>query len=105
MNAGLQTVGPKNRGMLILFSGPTGARTHPDTDRAKLNFPDMQPNLPYVDADSGRLIDSFTLPSKRYQLSTRHIGISPDNRVCIAMQYQDAVNQYQPLIATHQGVE
>ena len=79
-----------------------GIKTHPDYGRTKLNLKKMQPNLAYVDASSGQLLDAYQPPRQWHQLSIRHLDII-DDTVCAVMQYQGPVNQRPPLIALHSG--
>jgi hypothetical protein len=86
---------------LVIANG--GIRTHPDSERSKLNTDDMDPNLAYVDAVSGQLLGLYRPPAQWHQLSIRHLDITPDNKVAVAMQYQGPINEHPPLIALHQG--
>lgn len=85
--------------ILVVANG--GIQTHPDMPRAKLNIDSMQPNLAYVDAASGALISSHKPPEKYHQLSIRHIDVSNQDQVAIAMQYEGAKQHRPPLIAIH----
>lgn len=61
-----------------------GIRTDP-VDRAKLNIPDMAPNLTLLSAD-GALLDQVALPDLR-QNSIRHLALSGDS-IAFAMQWE-----------------
>jgi hypothetical protein len=86
---------------LIVANG--GIQTHPDSPRVKLNLETMRPNLAYIDITSGRLLHKHELDSEFHQLSIRHIDISSDNTVAIAMQSQGDPYVHPPLIAVQQG--
>lgn len=88
---------------LVIANG--GIRTHPDLPRIKANLQDMQPNLAYVDIDRDQLINKFEPPAHWHQLSIRHIDVSRDDTVAIAMQYEGRTDQRPPLIAIHRGNE
>ncbi len=91
-----------NNGVTLAIANG-GIRTHPDSGRARLNLSDMQSTLAYVDAGSGHLIATYHLPAALYQLSIRHIDVTANDKVFIAMQYKGAANRHPPLVATHQG--
>jgi len=88
---------------LVVANG--GIRTHPDLGRAKLGLPEMAPNLAYIEASSGQLLDAFAPPTSLRQLSIRHLDITPDDKVCIGMQWQGPAKLAPPLVAVHQGEE
>ncbi|MCJ8299828.1 MAG: DUF1513 domain-containing protein [Pseudomonadales bacterium] len=70
-------------------------------DRVKLNLQQMQPNLSYINLANG-IIERQLLMDKQYsQLSIRHIDVSADDVVLIAMQYQGERTARVPLVATH----
>jgi uncharacterized protein len=69
-------------GRLAIANG--GIQTDP-VDRAKLNIPDMRPNLTLLDAD-GALLDQVELPDLR-QNSIRHLALSGDH-IAFAMQWE-----------------
>lgn len=71
---------------LVVANG--GIRTHPDRDREKLNLDTMRPNLAMVDLASGRLEARFELAPDLHQLSIRHLDVTADGRVAVAMQYE-----------------
>ncbi|MGB0959511.1 MAG: DUF1513 domain-containing protein [Halocynthiibacter sp.] len=77
-----------------------GIETHPDMGRAKLNIPDMQPNLTYLNAQ-GEIIDQVVLPEDMQQNSIRHLAVRSDGRVAFAMQWQGAVIDIPPLLGLH----
>jgi uncharacterized protein len=86
---------------LVIANG--GILTHPDLPRIKQNLESMRPNLAYVDMASGRLLHAHQPDEKLHQLSIRHIDISRDDRVAIAMQFEGKPNIQPPLIAIQQA--
>lgn len=83
---------------LIVANG--GLHTHPDHGRAPLNLDTMQPNLTYLDRRNGRVLEQVQPPHN--QLSIRHLWVTPDNNVAVAMQYKGPVTDPVPLVAFHQ---
>lgn len=79
-----------------------GILTHPDQGRAKLNIATMTPNLAYLDAASGRLLELAELPSELHQLSIRHVATNRRGQVAIAMQYEGSRQDRVPLVGVHQ---
>lgn len=69
---------------LVVANG--GIETHPDTGRAKLNIPTMQPNLSYV--DQGSVTESALLPDALHRNSIRHLSVSDTGLVAFGMQWQ-----------------
>ena len=66
-------------------------RRHPHPPRSaavKSNLASMRPNLAYVDVASGRLLQRHEPERRWHQLSIRHIDVSPDDRVAVAMQFE-----------------
>lgn len=100
-------IGPHEIGLLsdgqTLVAANGGIRTHPDMPRAKLNIATMRPNLAYIDVATGEMLRRFEPPQEWHQLSIRHIDVSRDNQVAIAMQYEGAKHKRPPLIAIQQG--
>jgi len=86
---------------LVVANG--GIRTHPDFARRKLNLADMAPSLSFLDTATGRLADDVALPARLHQLSIRHLDVSADGRVGVAMQYQGPADQEVPLVALCDG--
>jgi hypothetical protein len=72
-----------------------------DGNRDKLNIPDMDPSLAYIDAASGRVVEQVRPPADWYQLSIRHIDLDAKGRVAIAMQYEGDDGDAVPLAALH----
>lgn len=79
---------------LVVANG--GIETHPDFERRKLNLPSMAPNLAYIDARSGRLLERVVPP--HHQLSLRHLAVTPDDTVIVGAQYQGAETDDHPLV-------
>lgn len=67
--------------------------------REKLNLDSMQPNLSYVDAASGKLIQS--IEPKHHQMSIRHIAARQDGLIGIGVQFKGEKTANIPLILTH----
>tara|TARA_B110000238_G_C16112061_1_gene433136 strand:- start:405 stop:1502 length:1098 start_codon:yes stop_codon:yes gene_type:complete len=88
---------------LVVANG--GIQTHPDMPRVKLNLETMRANLAYIDIASGRLLHKHELDANLHQLSIRHIDISSNDSVAIAMQSQGDPYLYPPLIAIQQDRE
>lgn len=76
-----------------------------DMPRLKLNIPDMDPSLVYLDVATGRLIRQVRPARELRQLSIRHIAIDRYGRVAIAMQYEGPETDEVPLVAWHGGPE
>lgn len=87
---------------LVIANG--GIETHPDAGRQKLNIPTMRPNLSYVSFD-GRLLDKVEPPVEWHRNSMRHIAVRGDGLVAIACQWQGAMTEVPPLLATHRPGE
>ncbi|MEH6739728.1 MAG: DUF1513 domain-containing protein [Sulfitobacter sp.] len=69
---------------LVVANG--GIDTHPESGRAKLNIPTMEPNLAYITA--GHIDDVMILPSEMHKNSIRHLALSNDGAVAFGMQWQ-----------------
>ncbi|MEP2530695.1 DUF1513 domain-containing protein [Shimia sp.] len=83
---------------LVIANG--GIETHPDSGRTKLNIPTMRPNLTYATFD-GTITDQIAPPSELHRNSIRHLAVSTDGTVAIAMQWQGDKQQIVPLVGTH----
>lgn len=81
-----------------------GIRTHPETGRAKLNLAQMSPSLCYIDARSGGLNARHSLPPELHRLSIRHLAVSPNRDVVVAMQYEGDRAHRLPLVAIDRGM-
>jgi hypothetical protein len=84
---------------LVVANG--GIMTHPDYRRIKLNLDDMKPNLAFIDAESGELVDKMELASAFHQTSIRHISIDGDNRVWFGCQHQGERAEHVPLVGSY----
>jgi hypothetical protein len=84
---------------IVIANG--GIKTHPDQARKKLNLNTMQPNLAYMELNSGNVIDKYVLENK--QLSIRHLDVSNKGKVVAGLQYQGASTDEVPLIVSHHG--
>lgn len=69
---------------LVIANG--GIETHPDFGRRKLNIDTMQPSLVYLDSYTGEVLDEYRLPQS--QLSIRHLSVTPQGDVGVALQYE-----------------
>jgi len=88
-----------NDRQIVIANG--GIQTHPQQARKKLNLTTMQPNLAYMDINSGKVVDSFALENK--QLSIRHLAVSKKGKVIAGMQYQGVSTDEVPLAISHHG--
>ncbi|WP_299844960.1 DUF1513 domain-containing protein [uncultured Roseovarius sp.] len=77
-----------------------GIETHPDAGRAKLNLPDMRPNLSYL-ALNGALLEQHQPPVEWHRNSMRHLAVHADGHVAVACQWQGDLAETPPLLATH----
>ncbi|UWQ27662.1 DUF1513 domain-containing protein [Leisingera sp. M523] len=84
---------------LVIANG--GIETHPDSGRAKLNLPDMRPNLSYLGFD-GTLQAQMELPQELHLNSIRHLAMRADGTVGFAMQWQGDPGEALPIVGLHQ---
>lgn len=77
---------------LVVANG--GIETHPDFERRKLNIPTMQPSLVYVDLSTGKKLAEYRLPD--HLLSIRHITVTAQGDVAVALQYEGDLYKQQP---------
>lgn len=89
----------RNDRTLVVANG--GIHTHPDFGRAKLNLDTMSSSLVYLEAGTGGLLEEQRLPEEFRLLSLRHLAVTADDRVCVAMQYQGAPEDRPPLLGVH----
>jgi hypothetical protein len=80
---------------LVVANG--GIHTQPRLGRRPLNLDTMDPNLAYVSASSGRLLDSFRLPDHRAGI--RHLSVGAGGEVAVAMQYEGMAGRTDSLVA------
>ena len=76
---------PDNRTLAVANGG---IETHPDYGRSKLNVPDMNPSLAFIDGQTGDLLEKHELPVEMKQVSIRHIASSGSGNVVFAGQYE-----------------
>lgn len=84
---------------LVVANG--GILTDPDAPGIKLNRDALDSSLAYIDARDGTLIERLRLPSDYAQLSLRHLSLSHDGSVAVAMQYEGPSGDAVPLVVTH----
>ncbi|MEM9761205.1 MAG: DUF1513 domain-containing protein [Pseudomonadota bacterium] len=78
-----------------------GIRTHPQSGREKLNLATMRPNLTYLRLRDGAVLEAIE-PTHLLRLnSVRHLAVSADATVAIAMQWQGDPAEGTPLLAFH----
>lgn len=82
---------PDNK-TLVVANG--GIQTHPDFGRRKLNLKTMQPSLVYIDVATGNKLGEYRLDD--HLLSIRHITLTVQGDVGVAMQYQGDIYRQQP---------
>ena len=82
---------------LVVANG--GIATRPDLPRVKLNLPTMAPSLCLVDRHAGTLLQERRLDPALHQLSIRHLAVSPEDTVAVAMQYEGPAGDLVPLVA------
>lgn len=81
---------------LIVANG--GIRTHPAAGRAKLNIPDMRPNIAFLSVADGALTQ-LVEPEESMRLnSLRHLALSGDD-VLIGAQWEGDRAETPPLVA------
>ena len=99
-------VGPHEIGWLdkrTLAVANGGIRTHPERPRRKLNIADMQPNLALIDIDSGAVVHRAMPP--HHQSSIRHMDVTPDGRILLALQHEGSPTEDTPLVLVFDGNE
>ena len=98
-------VGPHD--VILMPDGQTlavangGIRTHPATGREKLNLPEMRPRLSYLRLSDGVQIQTVEPPPELRRNSIRHLAVSTDGLVAVAMQWQGSPGDGVPLLASH----
>jgi len=86
---------------LIVANG--GNITHPSTDRDVLNLDTMAPNISYIEAGSGKLLEQRT--PQDHQMSLRHLALGQNGLLAIGVQDQAPQRDPDapmPLVLTHQ---
>jgi len=90
---------------LVVANG--GLLTHPNSGRQILNLTSMVSNLSYIDTTTGKLIERAVLsnqPNDFSKASIRHLDVSSDGTVAIALQVQREAMSHDtiiPLAAIH----
>lgn len=82
---------------LVVANG--GIRTDPTQPRRKLNIPDMDPSLVYLDRESGQLLEQHRLDD--HQLSIRHLAVTPSDQVVAIQQYEGRRPDAHALVMFH----
>jgi len=102
-------IGPHQINLLsegnILVVANGGILTHPDSGRKKLNLATMESSLIYLELKSGKLIYARKLSDRLKQMSIRHISISRNDQIALAMQYQGPRRHLFPLVGFQKNSE
>jgi hypothetical protein len=77
----------------------SGAAGGPGVGRRKLNVPDMDPSLAYLDVHSGRVLDQAR--PRDHLASVRHLSFGPDGTGAVAMQYEGPEDAVREMVAFH----
>ncbi|MBT8154339.1 DUF1513 domain-containing protein [Epibacterium ulvae] len=85
-------------GYLVVANG--GVETHPDSGRAKLNLPTMEPRLTYL-SFNGDVLEQMVLSRDQHLNSIRHLSLAPDGTVGFAMQWQGDLGELAPIVGLH----
>ena len=72
----------------ILCVANGGIATHTDTRRVKLNIPEMQSSVVFIDSRHGDPVAKFDMPQRMRLLSLRHMAIDHEGKVWIGGQYE-----------------
>jgi hypothetical protein len=81
-----------------------GIETHPDSGRAKLNLPEMRPNLSLLSLD-GQLLDRMELQADLRLNSIRHLALAHDGALGFAMQWQGDLGEDVPIVGLYRPGE
>ncbi|WP_085796188.1 DUF1513 domain-containing protein [Falsiruegeria litorea] len=87
---------------LVVANG--GIETHPDSGRAKLNLPLMQPNLTYLSAE-GEVLEQAELAPEMHMNSIRHLDVRADGLVGFATQWQGSTADSPSVVGLHRRGE
>lgn len=90
---------PHEAGQQIVVANG-GIETHPDSGRAKLNLPQMRPNLSLLSLD-GDVQDVMELAPDLRLNSIRHLALSADGGVGFAMQWQGDLGADLPIVGLY----
>lgn len=77
-----------------------GIETHPDSGRAKLNLPEMRPNLSLLSLE-GEVLDVMELEPELHLNSIRHLALSSQGTLGFAMQWQGDLGEALPLLGLY----
>ena len=91
----------QNQGISQLAIANGGIETHPDSGRAKLNLPQMRPNLSLLSLE-GQLLDVMELDRDLHLNSIRHLALSSQGTLGFAMQWQGDMGEDLPLLGLYQ---
>lgn len=81
-----------------------GIETHPGSGRAKLNLPEMRPNLSLLSLD-GQLLDRMELQADLRLNSIRHLALAHDGALGFAMQWQGDLGEDVPIVGLYRPGE
>lgn len=84
-------------GMLVVANG--GILTDPAAPGVKLNIDTMDSSLTILDPRDGALLHAFRMANEPNQLGLRHLALSADGGVAVAMQYEGPDLDRVPLVA------
>ena len=84
---------------LVIANG--GIETHPDSGRAKLNLPQMRPNLSLLSFE-GAVLDVMELSQDLHLNSIRHLALSAQGTIGFAMQWQGDLAEDVPLLGLYE---
>ncbi|WP_295872382.1 DUF1513 domain-containing protein [uncultured Zhongshania sp.] len=76
-----------------------GIKTLPSRGRTTLNPDSLAPALHYLDLSCQRVIEK--VPAPHFQLSLRHLDVSPDGSVLVGAQFQGKLPSDKPLVYLH----
>lgn len=88
---------------LVVANG--GIETHPDSGREPLNLATMKPNLAYVDAKTGDLLERHELPADMHQSSIRHLATAQNGSIVFGCQHKGPRNVRPGLVGFHKRGE
>lgn len=98
-------VGPHDIAMLsdgrTLVVANGGISTHPEEGRRMLNVSSMQPNLTYIDAHTGELLETHALADDLHKVSIRHLAVTPEDNVVFGCQFVGPKSEVPMLVGTH----
>ena len=88
---------------LVVANG--GIKTHPALPRRELNLATMQPNLAYIDTQTGDLLERHEFPGDLHQLSIRHLSVGVRDTVLFGCQFRGPRWQTHALVGRHRHGE